>query len=75
MVDENRREITYMQFLKLYNFNTSKKRTRAPPRVLNFYPQYDRTQQQEDYTRVKLMLHHPFRNIEDLKTVDGLRHI
>lgn len=74
MVDENGREITYMQFLELYNFDTYKKRTRAPPRVLNFFPQYDRIQQQEDYARVKLMLHHPFRNIEDLKTVDGLMH-
>lgn len=45
---------------------------RAEPRVLNYFPRYKPNEAQlEDFARVKLMLHHPHRSLEELKTVEG----
>ncbi|KAN0073157.1 hypothetical protein V8E54_008377, partial [Elaphomyces granulatus] len=44
-----------------------RERSRAPERVLNYFPVYKSDEQPEDYARVKLMLHHPFREIDSLK--------
>ncbi|KAF1986139.1 hypothetical protein K402DRAFT_304358, partial [Aulographum hederae CBS 113979] len=42
-------------------------RPRAPPRILNFWPRYKPSIQLEDYCRVKMMLHHPFNMLDNLK--------
>jgi ATP-dependent DNA helicase PIF1 len=40
-------------------------RTRSLDRILNYFPRYS-ANEVEDYGRAKLMLHHPFRKLEDL---------
>jgi hypothetical protein len=40
-------------------------------RVINMFPRY-RPDQVEDYGRAKLMLHHSFRNVDDLKFICGI---
>ncbi|OXV12227.1 hypothetical protein Egran_00012 [Elaphomyces granulatus] len=48
-------------------------RLRAPERVLNYFPVYKSDEQPEDYARVKLILHHPFREISALKQFGDTR--
>ncbi|KAG5927022.1 hypothetical protein E4U60_000278 [Claviceps pazoutovae] len=50
-------------------------RPKALPRILNYFPIYQNADDtQEDYARVKLMLHHPHRRFEDLKQIDGVSY-
>ncbi|KAF7179242.1 hypothetical protein CNMCM7691_008174 [Aspergillus felis] len=65
--------VTYLQFLRCYDsarINEIRIRPNAPARVLNYFPVYKRDEQPDDFARAKLMLHHPFRVIEELKTID-----
>jgi hypothetical protein len=53
---------------------TWKLRLRAKPRVINYFPLYKnnlRVKEYSDYCRVKLILHHPFVDWDDLLSVDG----
>lgn len=59
-VEVNR--VTYFQWLTLFNFTQSTPRPVALPRILDYFPKYK--SETEDYARVKLTPHHPFRNIE-----------
>jgi hypothetical protein len=69
------RRLTLLDFLKDYNFSTFKPRLRALPRVINYFPRYKSdpsSASYEDFCRVKMMLHHPFTNVQDLAVeVDG----
>lgn len=42
--------------------------------INRYFPiyRYDAEDEREDYARVKMMLHHPFRSQEDLLRVDGV---
>ncbi|KAL9120832.1 MAG: hypothetical protein Q9187_002611 [Circinaria calcarea] len=62
--------LTLWDILRHFDFAKMKRRPRAAPRIINIFPLYDSNstgEQYEDYCRVKLMLHHPFTKIEDLR--------
>ena len=69
------RDVTLLDFLRRYNFTTKKPRPRALPRVINYFPRYNSdpsSKNYEDFCRVKMMLHHPFTDVQDLAAeVDG----
>jgi hypothetical protein len=68
---ENLENLSYLEFLLKYDFSSLqniRKRSRAPDRVLRYLPEY-KPDQEEDFGRVKMMLHYPFRQIDDLKRV------
>ncbi len=51
-----------------------KVRPQASPRVINYYPRYlndPESPAYSDYCRVRLMLHHPFMDWDDLLMVDN----
>jgi ATP-dependent DNA helicase PIF1 len=66
-------DVCYLDFLLHFTHHGRhfKRRPRAKPRVLNFLPQYSIVAQPEEFARVKLMLHHPFRNIRDVQILHG----
>ncbi|KAH0826840.1 hypothetical protein AYO21_07253 [Fonsecaea monophora] len=67
--------ISFLQMLRLYNFRRSDQmqlRPRAPPQILNYYPRY-KPSDVENYARIKLTLHVPFREIDDLLRLDDER--
>jgi hypothetical protein len=60
--------LTYIDYIRNFNHITYKRRPRAKPRLLNYFPLYKTTEDQlEDFCRVKIFLHHPFRAINSLK--------
>jgi ATP-dependent DNA helicase PIF1 len=66
--------LTLLEWLRRYDFYKFKLRPRASQRVINYYPQYNSDPAHpefDDYCRVKMMLHHPFTAVDDLKVVDG----
>ncbi|OXV07665.1 hypothetical protein Egran_04570 [Elaphomyces granulatus] len=71
-------DVTYFKFLSRFNIQSANNiyelRPGTPSRVLNYFPEYkrERPEQEEDYCRVKMMLHHPFRDVEDLKLVGSV---
>ncbi|KAF7137061.1 hypothetical protein CNMCM5793_006912 [Aspergillus hiratsukae] len=64
--------LTLLEFLRCYDFNRCKRRPRAPDRVINYFPIYKYSEQLEEYARMKLMLHHPFREVNMLKELDSI---
>ena len=70
---EDAESVSYLTFLRCYYWHNSRRRggRGAKPRVLSFYPIYKPHVSMEDYSRVKLMLHHPFRHMRQLLEVDG----
>ncbi len=57
-----------------WNWVFWKLRSRATPRVINYFPRYPddpALATYPDYCRVRLMLHHPFVDCADLLSVDG----
>lgn len=56
-----------------YNFPRGKFTRRRKFRVVNVFPRYDLNIDYKDYCRTKVMLHHPFRDIDgaDLRPMDG----
>lgn len=68
--------LTLLEWLTTWDWNKTQKRPRASARMLNIYPRYDKDSptEMEDYARVKLQLHHPWRQLEDLRTVDGVNY-
>ncbi|QSS66645.1 hypothetical protein I7I51_02834 [Histoplasma capsulatum] len=65
-------DLTFFEFLQEYNHHPNRynRRTRANYRILIYFPIYKPQSQAEDYRRVKLLLHHPFHEVDDLKTLD-----
>jgi hypothetical protein len=61
---------TYLSWLLRYGFKHKRLRKRSADRVLNFFPRYSPVEESEDFARVKLMLHHPFRTFENLMVVE-----
>jgi hypothetical protein len=62
--------LSYLEFLEYYNFArldqiTKRRGNRA--RIPMYYPEYKLSGNVEDFVRVKLMLHHPFRQVDELK--------
>ena len=56
--------------LRHFDFTKMRRRPRAAARIVNLFPLYDSLptgEQYESYCRVKLMLHHLFTRIEDLR--------
>jgi hypothetical protein len=50
--------------------------SKGKPRSVSFFPRYKSNpddDEYKDYCRVKMMLSHPFENVEDLLEVDGLQ--
>jgi hypothetical protein len=76
--DEELGDVTYLKFLLRFNIQSASNiyelRPGTPSRVLVYFPEYkrERPEQEEDYCRVKMMLHHPFRDVEDLKLVGSI---
>src|SRR5436305_6371606 len=61
--------LTLLDFLRNFDHRNYKRRPKALPRVLQYFPRYKAERdsaQYEDYCHVKMMLHHPFRDIDDL---------
>ena len=66
--------VTLFDWLRTWNWITWTVRPRAPPRVVNYFPRYSSdpsSQEYNDYCRVKLMLHHPFKCFTDLLSFEG----
>ncbi|EED12031.1 hypothetical protein TSTA_001030 [Talaromyces stipitatus ATCC 10500] len=67
-------DITYLHFLQRFDFrkvNNPYERQHVLDRVLNYFPIYNAERQQDDYAHIKLMLHHPFRQITNILTLNG----
>jgi hypothetical protein len=65
-------DLTCLQFLKKFDFRSVAnmyERRNARDRVLNYFPIYPPSSK-EDFSRVKLMLRHRFRQIDVLKLID-----
>lgn len=64
-------DITYFEFLTVFDFGRREWRRfpEASARILNYFPRYKPATQLEDFSRVKLMLHHPHHDIKDLLLV------
>lgn len=67
----------YFTFLTTVNFSREPWRTypRTKDRILNYFPRYKANPQSDNYEefyRVKPALHHPHRQVEELKTIEGV---
>ncbi|KAG6235057.1 hypothetical protein E4U23_000850, partial [Claviceps purpurea] len=77
---EGMEDMSYFEFVQTVDWTARnpdnwRVRPRASDRILNYFPIYRNADDtQEDYARVKLMLHHPHRRFEDLKQVDGVSY-
>jgi ATP-dependent DNA helicase PIF1 len=66
------KSVSYIDFLLHFTHNkTPKRRIRAKARILNFMPRYSPVAEPEHFARVKLMLHHPFRDVGEVLTING----
>ena len=66
-------DLSLFDCLRSWDWLTWRVRPRASPRVINYYPRYlndPESPSYSDYCRVRLMLHHPFVDWDDLLTVD-----
>jgi ATP-dependent DNA helicase PIF1 len=63
--------IEYIRLLQSHRIGSPYTKRAGKDRVLNIFPRY-RLDEVEDYGRVKLMLHHPFRDVNDLKHIPGI---
>jgi hypothetical protein len=73
---EHLRDVTLIDWLQHYNINKFQPLSKGKPRPVNFFPRYKSNptdDEYEDYCRVKMMLSHPFENVEDLLEVDGVQ--
>jgi len=73
---EHLRDVTLIDWLQHYNVLKFQPLSKGKPRPVNFFPRYKSNptdDEYEDYCRVKMMLSHPFENVEDLLEVDGVQ--
>ncbi|KAM4067942.1 ATP-dependent DNA helicase PIF1 [Hirsutella rhossiliensis] len=76
-LQQSTRTLTYFELLTKVDFTRPAAwhyYSRAPDRVLSYFPRYKAlrgNEQYEDFCRVKLTLHHPHRDPQELKEVDG----
>ena len=70
------RDTTLLDFLLRFNIEENHPLgRRAQARVIRYFPRYDSNPRGNQFDgRVKLMLHHPFVNVDDLKVVDGIQY-
>ena len=68
--------VCYIDYLMHFSHKKGhdKRRKRALPRVLNFIPRYNPRVDPTHFARVKLMLHHPFREVSDAMRVAGVQY-
>jgi len=68
-------DVTFLDFLLHFNHSTYKRRPRARPRVISYFPRYKGDPshpQYPEFCRIKLILHHPWREYEEVATyTDG----
>jgi hypothetical protein len=57
--------LTFFIYLTRYNWAKYTERPRAKPHLINYFPKYNVEKSSEDYARIKMMLHHPFREEVD----------
>jgi hypothetical protein len=71
--DPNLANVTFLDWLQFYDWDKFRRFPKARPRVISYWPRYDPKEDEglDGYSRVKMMLHHPFKEVEDLLTVDG----
>ncbi|KAJ3459135.1 hypothetical protein MRS44_015208 [Fusarium solani] len=69
------KDCSYFFFLTRIDFSGRPQSWRefpqAPDRILNYFPRYSPSSEHEDHARVKLMLHHPHNDFDELLTVEG----
>jgi hypothetical protein len=66
--------VSLYTWLRAWDWHAVCERPRAPLRVIHYFPRYPSnpdSDKYDDYCRVRLMLHHPFKHPTDLLTVDG----
>jgi ATP-dependent DNA helicase PIF1 len=64
-------DITFLDFLLHFNHTNYKRRPRAKPRVISYFPCYKGDPchlQYPHFCRIKLLLHHPWREYEEVAT-------
>lgn len=72
---EHLRDVTLIDWLQYYNVLRFQPLSKGKPRPVGFFPQYKSNPTEDeykDYCRVKMMLSHPFENVEDLLEVEGV---
>jgi hypothetical protein len=70
------RDVTMVHWLQHYNVSKFQTLSKGKPRPVSFFPRYRPTptdDEYEDCCRAKVMLSHPFQNVEDLLEVDGVQ--
>jgi ATP-dependent DNA helicase PIF1 len=68
------RDLSLFQCLRFWDWIIWKLRPRAKLQVINYFSQYKSNphlEEYSDYCRMRLMLHHPFVDWDDLLSVDG----
>ena len=60
----------YVFLLNFTHRKPFKARPRAKDRIVSYFPRYKARLDPENFARVKLMLHHPFRRVEDVLQID-----
>ena len=69
---ETLEELTFLDFVRCWDVEKGGRyKERRNARVVSFFPEYDKNT--EDFSRVKVMLSHPFRDVDELYVVDGTR--
>ncbi|KAG7009693.1 ATP-dependent DNA helicase [Physcia stellaris] len=72
---DTKENMTLFQSVRNYRWNArTEDFTSRREVVVNAFPKYKDEKDSDNYCRAKLMLHHPFREIEDLKIVDGVTY-
>jgi hypothetical protein len=65
-------DVSYYTFLRSHAHRAPYNlRTRGLDQILNYFPRYP-ADEVDDYGRAKLMLHHPFRQLEDLLFIEAI---
>jgi hypothetical protein len=65
-------DVSYYTFLRSHAHRAPYNlRTRSLDRILNYFPRYP-ADEIDDYGRAKLMLHHPFRQLDDLLFIEAI---
>ena len=65
-------DVTFLDFILHYNYNKYTRRPRARPRVISYFLHYKSNRsnpQYSDYCYIKLLLHHPWRECENIATI------